>query len=405
VLLLVLAVAATSPAPLQMLSDAATEAAQAPGLVPVLLAVPPALQRVPPLDRPRTVFLPPGFRIAAYAAGLGAPRQLAFSPNGVLFAANVWAGEVLALADRDGDGVIAPGEKAVFQAGLWAPHSLFFEGTDLYVGAHNAVMRFADADGDLVPDGPGHPLVALPLYGDQITRTVVRARDGRLYVGIGSTTNAGLESDPRRGAVMRYEADGSGETVLATGLRNPVGMAFHPTSGELWTTEVGADHLGEEHPLEELNIIRPGAHYGWPYCYEDRVPDLGLYSLDAPGFCPRTVPPVATFRAHSTPLGLLFYAGGQLPPEYRGRAFVAFHGSSKRVVQTGYGVLTVEIGPQGENPHVEDFATGWLLDPSRTPDQPGQNWGRPVHLTTGPDGALYLSDDAHGAIYRIWYEP
>lgn len=397
-----LLVAAASTAPI---ATAAQPRAAPLGLVAAPLEVHPDFGQLQPFDVPRTVNLRPGFRISVFAAGLGSPRQIAFSRDGVLFSANIWDGEILAHPDRDGDGVSGRSERVVFASGLWVPHSLFFDGADLYVGAHDRVLRFADADGDLIADGPPSTVISLPTYGDQITRTVLIGPDRKLYVGIGSTANANVEIDPRRGAVVRYELDGGGESIFASGLRNPVGLAFHPITGALWSTDVGADHLGEEHPQEEINILQPGAHYGWPYCYEDRLPDIQLYPTVAPQFCPQTVPPVTTFRAHTTPLGLTFYAGSQFPVEYRQRLFVALRGSSKRMVQAGYSVMAVDIGPHGDNAHVEEFATGWLLDPNKTPDQPGQNWGRPVQPVTGPDGALYVSSDTYGAIYRISYAP
>ncbi len=370
------------------------------GRVFVSLEVHPSFRGEPPFDVPRALELPTGFRVAVFARA-PSPRQLAFNANGVLFSANIWEGTLVAHPDRDGDGVSDSLETVGFAADLWAPHSLFFHGNDLYVGAHDRILRFSDADGDLQPDGPPATLASLPTFGDQITRTVIVGPDNRLYVGIGSTSNAGRETDPRRGAVVRYELDGSGETVVASGLRNPVGLAVHPLTGAIWATDVGADHLGEEHPLEEVNILRPEAHYGWPLCYEDRAPDLGLYPREAPGFCPGTTAPVATLPAHTTPLGLAFATGERFPVAYRGRLFVALHGSSKRAHQAGYAVLTIEIGPGGEAPRVEPFATGWLLDPSRHPSEPGQHWGRPVHAIPGPDGALYVSSDSPGAIYRV----
>ena len=119
--------------------------------------------------------------------------------------------------------------------------------------------------------------------------------------------------------------------------------------------------------------------------------------------CPRTEPPIATFPAHTTPLGLTYYGASQFPEAFRGRIFVALHGSSKRQVQAGYELVSVEVGTTGAEARVESFASGWLLDPSRSPREPDQNWGRPVQPVVGPDGALYLSDDAWGAVYRIWW--
>jgi glucose/arabinose dehydrogenase len=362
------------------------------------------LQGVGPFDAPRALVLPPGFRVAAFAAGIGSPRHLAFSRRGVLFSADLWGGRIVAHPDRDGDGASSPAEAVVFASGLWNPHSLFWDGDGLYVGAHDRVLRFVDADGDLVADGPPATIAELPTFGDQITRTVVMGTDRRLYVGVGSTSDHGEESDPRRAAILRLNLDGGNPIVFASGLRNPVGLAVHPTTGALWTTEIGIDILGDDHPLEELNIVREGGDYGFPYCFEDRQALTSVYGARATRHCASTIPPIVTFPAHTTPLGLLFYTAGAFPPEFRGRAFVTLRGSSKRTFQAGYGVVTVRIGPNGEDPVVEPFASGWLLDPTRHPDEPGQHWGRPVGLAVGPDGALYVSTDRPGAIYKIWHE-
>ncbi|MGH9674638.1 MAG: PQQ-dependent sugar dehydrogenase, partial [Bryobacteraceae bacterium] len=214
--------------------------------------------------------------------------------------------------------------------------------------------------------------------------------DGRLYYSAGSTCNFCLESDARRAAVTRFESDGTGESLFARGLRNTVGMAFHPSTGELWSVDNGGDGLGDNDPPEEINILREGADYGWPDCRADR---LGVnWGLQArPSRCGPTEPPAVQLPAHSAPLGISFYSGEIFPSSWRDNAIVGLHGSWNRSQPTGYKV--VRIGPGG----VEDLLTGCLDSASRTTSC------RPVHAVTGSDGALYVSDDMQGQIYRIAY--
>jgi glucose/arabinose dehydrogenase len=242
--------------------------------------------------------------------------------------------------------------------------------------------------------GQATPIVSNLPDGGHSTRTIVFGADGKLYVSIGSSCNVCKEKDPRRAAVVRYNADGTGEDIFATGLRNSVGLAWHPTTKELWGTDNGRDMLGDDVPPDEINIIRQGQNYGWPNCYADRVPDA---EFGSPEFCRKTEPPVAKLQAHSAPLGLAFYTGTQFPKEYHGDLFVAFHGSWNRSKKTGYKVVRLRIG-NGRVNDVRDFITGWL-----SPDGREEVLGRPVDLVVGKDGGLYLSDDAAGVIYRIGY--
>ncbi|MGH7567903.1 MAG: PQQ-dependent sugar dehydrogenase [Gemmatimonadales bacterium] len=210
------------------------------------------------------------------------------------------------------------------------------------------------------------------------------------------------EGDPRRAAVVRYNRDGSGEQLFATGLRNSVGLAFHPATGELWATNNDRDNLGDDAPPERVNILRSGRNYGWPRCYLPGTPNPEYPGAD----CATVEPPAITFQAHSAPLGLRFYTGTRLPPEYGGAgaggggvgtaAFVAYHGSWNRSVPTGAKVVRVTV-LKGRPVSVDDFVTGWQLSD-------GSRWGRPVDLLVTPDGALLISDDLGGRIWRVSYE-
>ncbi|MFO7172125.1 MAG: sorbosone dehydrogenase family protein [Bacillota bacterium] len=357
-------------------------------LVPVELEVPPALAEGP-FAEPRRLYLPAGFRIQVFAAGLGQARFMAVGPEGDLYLSIPREGRVVALPDRDGDGVAD--QVVTVAEGLDRPHGLAWHQGDLYVAENSRVIRLEFRDG--APTGAYQVVVPnLPRGGGHWTRTIAFGPDGKLYVSAGSSCNVCLEDDPRRAAITRYNPDGTGEEIYATGLRNSVGLAFHPETGELWATENGRDLLGDDFPPEEINRIEPGRHYGWPHCHGDRVPDPEF----GRGFdCSATEPPAVMMQAHSAPLGLAFYTGDTFPAAYRGQLFVAFHGSWNRSVPTGYKVVLVPFRDGQPAGGPVDFLTGFLVG--------DRAWGRPVDLVVGGDGALYLSDDRAGAVYRIRY--
>jgi glucose/arabinose dehydrogenase len=336
--------------------------------------------------------LPPGFAIQVFARDLGRPRFLAFDARGTLLVSVPRAGRVLALPDDDGDGVADRAIPVV--EGLDLPHGLAFHQGDLFVAETGQVVRLAYDAASRRAAGPPRPVVPrLPARGAHYTRTIAFGPDGRLYVSVGSSCNVCEERDGRRAAITRYEADGSGETRVATGLRNAVGLAFRPETGELWATNNGRDWLGDDEPPEQVTRVEPGAHYGWPHCVWLREglrpdPDHGR-----PDRCRAVARPSLLYQAHAAPLGLAFYTGTQFPPAYRGDLFVALHGSWNRSAPTGYKVIRVRL--DGPEPRAEDFATGWLTAAGA--------WGRPVDVAVGPDGSLFVSDDQGGRVYRILY--
>jgi glucose/arabinose dehydrogenase len=216
-----------------------------------------------------------------------------------------------------------------------------------------------------------------------------------MVVSVGSSCNVCVEDDPRRAAVLIYTgADAKGERVFARGLRNAVGLAVHPITGELWATNNGRDLMGDDLPPEAIYIVRDGLDYGWPRCHNGTIVDPDHGGADA---CQGVAVPVVNMQAHSAPLGLAFYTGTAFPPAYRGDLFIAFHGSWNRSEPTGYEVVRLPLDGNRPRGPLEDFATGWLDAARRTAS------GRPVGLAVGPDGALYVSDDKAGMIYRISY--
>ena len=346
----------------------------------------PSYSAPPELD---SMVLPPDFEIELFAPNLGPVRFMASGPSGTVFVSVPRAGRILALPDRDGDG--AADTTIVFAVGLNLPHGLAFRDGDLYVAETDGVVRLRDQDGDLRADDRETIIEGLPADGGHWTRTLGFGPDGKLYVSIGSSCNVCIEEDPRRAAIVQYDPDGTGARIYATGLRNSVGIAWHPETGEMWATDNGRDWLGDDQPPDEINIVGDGGFYGWPYCYGQSIVDPEYGDLDR---CAAARSSAVELQAHSAPLGLAFYTGMQFPDVYQGDLFVAYHGSWNRSVPTGYKVVRVRM-VEGTPVEVEDFATGWLRE--------GTAWGRPVDILVWTDGSLLASDDRAGAIYRIRY--
>jgi glucose/arabinose dehydrogenase len=339
-----------------------------------------------------TIKIPEGFRVARFASGLNGPRFIRFGPEGLLYVAERGANRIVTLADHDRDG--SAEHQTVFADHLTRPHSLVYHQGAWYVGVPSGIVRLRDSDGDGVAEQRQVLIDDYPTSGHS-TRTVEFLPDGRMVVSIGSSCNVCIEDDPRRAAVLVYDGpQATGERVFARGLRNAVGLAIHPETGELWATNNGRDLLGDDLPPEAIYIVRDGLDYGWPRCLNGTIedPDFG-----SPGSCRGVAMPVVNMQAHSAPLGLVFYTGRSFPVEYDGDLFVAFHGSWNRSVPTGYKVVRLPLRNSRLRGSVEDFATGWLNEAD------GRASGRPVGLDVGPDGALYVSDDKAGMIYRISY--
>jgi glucose/arabinose dehydrogenase len=337
------------------------------------------------------VTTPPGFAANVFAEGLDTPRFIASGPDGVLHVADRGARSIVALPDADGDGVAD--EKRVVADDLEGVHSLTYHDDAWYVGVPSGVIRLVDSDGDGVADARNAVVDDLPSSGSHTTRTVAFLPDGRMVVSIGSSCNVCQEEDPRRAAIVVYDdADGGGERVLAKGLRNAVGLAIHPETGDLWATNNGRDLMGDDLPPETVYQVEEGADYGWPACINGHMedPDAGFA-----GACEGIGRPAVEMQAHSAPLGLTWYAGTAFPADYRDDLYIAFHGSWNRSELTGYKVVRLPFDDGEPASAVEDFATGWL--------DSGDVSGRPVGLAVGPDGALYVSDDKAGFIYRISY--
>ncbi len=338
--------------------------------------------------------VPPGFAIDVFADKVGSVRFMAVDPAGTLLVSEPSAGRVLALPDKNRDGKADSVQIVV--TGLDQPHGLAFRDGALYVAETGRVQRFAYDPATMKATQPTL-VTRLPSGGGHWTRTVVFGPDGLMYVSVGSSCNVCRESDSRRAVVLRFNVDGSGDQIFASGMRNAVGLAFHPGTGVLWATVNERDWRGDDVPPDYVTEVREGTFHGWPDCMVVRGRVIADTAFAKGAACDKVTPPTVEIQAHSAPIGLAFYTGTQFPEDYRGSLFVAYRGSWNRTLPTGYKIVRIPFRDGQPAGAPEDFATGWLEGSSA--------WGRPVDLAVGRDGALYLSDQGAGRIYRITYRP
>ena len=334
----------------------------------------------------RTLQVPPGFTVSVAGSGLGDPRFMDFDNAGNLLVGTERQGIVYRFPFTEG----RLGEPEVLISGLQQPASvaLFTADDDqyLYVGEMTQVSRFPyDPAG---PVGDQEVVVAdLPMGGHR-TRTVAFGPDGKLYLAVGSSCNICLEQEPIRATVSRANPDRSDLKIFATGMRNPVGLAFQPGTDLLWATVNERDNQGNEIPPDLVTIVTEGANYGWPACLP---PDA---TPQEPGAdCSGVNPPTVGIQAHSAPLGLAFLAGEGVPSDLDGDLIVAQHGSWNREPPAAPKLLLIDF-EDGVPVAARDFAIGWQ-------DASGERWGRPAGVVVAPDGSLIVSDDSNGLLYRF----
>jgi glucose/arabinose dehydrogenase len=338
------------------------------------------------------VVVPDGFAIDVWADDVAGARFLRFTSEGDLLVSVPGSDRIDILRrDEDGDGR-SDGRRVLIQD-LAKPHGLDLRDGWLYLGETDAVgrVRFDPATGQTV--GNYERIVRGIPSGGHWTRTVRFGPDGLLYLSIGSSCNACDEDDPRRAAIVRYQPDGSGEEIFATGLRNAVGFDWQPATGALYANDNGRDLLGDDFPPCELNRVEFGGFYGWPFVNGDGVPDPDN-GTKSPDRVRAAISPVHGYPAHTAPLGLHFIRSKDLPAEYRGAALAALHGSWNRTQKDGYKVVSIHWLPDGSIEQ-RDFVAGFEIDDDVI--------GRPVDIAEGPDGAFYVSDDYSGQIYRVAY--
>ncbi len=392
------------------------------------------LQLPPPFDTPwfrkptRTVAMPDGHRLTAparftvsmFADTLQLPRFMTLAPNGDVFVAEPFrnAATITVLRDADKNGVAELRE--TFASGLNRPFGLAFWKNYLYVGNNDSVVRFAYTAGQLKAAGAPEKIVDLPPSDAALdqdtasrlridvsqtrgynhwTRNVIFNPTGtKMYVTVGSATNATPENDARRAAINEYNPDGSGHRVFASGLRNPVGLAYFPGTNTLWTAVNERDHLGDDLVPDFITSVSDGAFYGWPYSYIGKNVDPTV-AVARPDLVAKAVAPDVLLPAHSAALGLIFYTGSQFPAAYRNSAFVALHGSINRSKLSGYAVVRVPFRDGRPSGPPEEFLSGFIA----RDDEEKQAWGRPVGLLQLPDGSILLSDDGGNRLWRVSY--
>ena len=349
-------------------------------------------------DKRFKLSVPSGFEVSKFAEGLGKPRVLAVADDGTVYVTRRDAGDVLMLRDADGDGKAEP---PVTVARRPQMHGIAIDGRRIYlVTVKELFVANRNDDGTL---GPLRRLIDdLPDAGQHADRTIVVGPDGMLYLSVGSTCNACDESNPENATMLRVKPDGTSRTVFASGLRNTIGFAFHPTTMELFGFDHGIDWLGDDEQGEELNHIVKGHQYGWPYIYarnqknpQDEPP--GGITMDQ--WAKMSDAPVLLHTAHAAPMQLAFITSSRFPAAYRGSALVAMHGSWNRLPPSGYEVVRVTFDA-GNPTAIEPFMSGFLVSIG------ANRWaygGRPFGLAMTPDGAVLVGDDANGVIYRIVY--
>lgn len=347
--------------------------------------------------------VPEGFKVEEFARDLVQPRVIVTAPNGDLFVAESKANRLRVLRDADGDG--KPEASEVFLEGLKQPFGIAFYPTTgepqfLYVANTDEILRLPYRNGQLQADGKPEEVLKLSgggqlTGGGHWTRDIVFSADGKtLFVSVGSKSNnddADVEKD--RARIFACDPDGKNVRVYATGIRNPVGLAIHPATGDLWTSVNERDELGDDLVPDYVTRVVEGGFYGWPWYYLGSHPDP-KHAGKHPDLKDQVKVPDVLIQAHSAALDLAFYDAEQFPAEYRENAFVALHGSWNRSQRTGYKVVRIPTKDGKPSGEYIDFLTG-LVAPN------GDVWGRPVGVTVSKEGALLVTDDGGNRIWRI----
>src|SRR5215470_15463166 len=339
--------------------------------------------------------VPSGFHINIFARDFKRPRLLTVAPNGDIFLAETGANNIVILRDPNHTG--GAQERIVFANHLVRPFGIVFHDDYVYVGNMTSVVRFKYNPKTSERIGEPEKLLDLP-GGGHDTRNLAITPDGKhLLVAVGSASNIDTGELPIRAAVTICDPDGKNPRQFATGLRNPVGLALEPVTGKPWVTVNERDELGDDLPPDYLTSIKDGGFYGWPYSYIGSNVDSRV-KPQKPDLVARATIPDVLLGAHVAPLQFAFYTGKQFPAGYQGGAFVAEHGSWNRSIRAGYQIVFVAFKDGQPSADPVPFLTGLVPDPSK-----GLVYGRPVGVTTAPDGSLLVSFDEPGIIYRITY--
>jgi glucose/arabinose dehydrogenase len=341
--------------------------------------------------------VPKGFHVNVFAKDFKRPRLLTIAPNGDIFLAETGANQVVILRDPKHTG--GAQERIVFANGLTRPFGIAFHDDYVYIGNMSSLVRFKYDPKTSQRLGEAEKLLALP-GGGHDTRNLAITPDGKhLLIAVGSASNIDTGEPPMRAAVTICDLDGKNARLFASGLRNPVGIAIEPVTGTPWTTVNERDELGDDLPPDYLTSLEDGGFYGWPYSYIGGNVDPRV-KPQKPDLVAKAIIPEVLLGAHVAPLQFAFYNGKQFPASYYGGVFVAEHGSWNRASRSGYQVAFVAFKNGKPSADPVPFLTGLVPDPNS-----GLVYGRPVGVTTAPDGALLVADDGVGVIYRITYAP
>jgi glucose/arabinose dehydrogenase len=373
-------------------------------------------------DRPEGAkpILAPGFSAEMIASGIASPRVVRVAPNGDLFVADSRANQIRVY--RLTQGSAKPAEEAIFANGLTQPYGIaFYPPGDspqwVYVANSDSVVRFAYRDGDLKASGQPGTVVANIPSNHHWTRDIAFSPDGKtLYLSVGSGSNVaeGMGKRPKGGLdawaksmplgaawgaedgradVLAFDPDGKNGRIVATGLRNCSGMTVQPATGALWCVVNERDALGDNVPFEYATTVKDGAFYGWPWYYIGNNEDP-RHRDERPDLAGKATIPDVLIQAHSAPLNIAFYTGKNFPAQYQGDAFVALHGSWNRGIRTGYKVVRLRFKDGKPTGEYEDFITGFVISDDEV-------WGRPVGVAVARDGALIVTEDGSGTIWRV----
>lgn len=339
--------------------------------------------------------VPPGFRINVFARNQGHARMMLTLPDGRVLLSRYNDGLVVALNDRNADGV---SDEAPVVATIPTVHGLAFRDNTVYMASETRLFKMSmGTDGSF---GTPTEFATLPPGGWHPRRTLGFDSAGWLYVSVGSSCNSCFDPvSPEYATIVRMKPDGNERSVFARGLRNTIGFDWHPDTGQLWGMDNGSDNRGDNIPAEELNLIEEGRDYGWPSCFgKQRVDRISRRDESIPAKdCSETAPAIRGYPAHSAPLGFTFYSTGPFPLNYQTNAYIAVHGSYNRSEPTGYKVVRIRF-KNGKPTIFQDFAVGWLIENGRA------QFGRPAGLTVTTDGSLLISDDYNGVVYRVSYQ-
>jgi glucose/arabinose dehydrogenase len=351
---------------------------------------------------------PKGFKVTEFATRLNNPRKIITAPNGDIFVAESMPGRIKVLRDADGDGKAET--VSVFASGLRQPFGLAFyppppaSPTHLYVGNTGSIVRFDYKDGDTKAQGEPQMLVPnIPSGAGRLgggghwTRDVAFSKDGkRMLVSVGSQSNVSDgQNEQRRADILVFDPDGKNEKIFASGIRNAVGLAIHPETGQVWASVNERDELGDHLVPDYVTHVEEGGFYGWPWYYLGPHQDP-RHKGKHPELKDKVIVPDVLVQSHSASLCMTFYTGAQFPQEYRLDAFAAEHGSWNRARRTGYKVIRIPMKDGKATGDYEDFLVGFVT-------AEGNVWGRPVGVTVAKDGSLLVTDDGSGTVWRVAY--